>query len=437
MRWAWTALAFVALAAPAAAHADAGWTCGASAGWVASGGQRADAAGLGGDPCPQATGAAAGATNAGGRLSASGTLTVDGGPPSQTTDTRTPKASLDAGSLTIQTSDGKLVVNASNLHDEAQGDCEPSHKPRFASTSSIGSVTLDGRPIDSKHDYSEPGVGVNGAPLFGKITIRFGETAATPDGGVVRRALHVIVTDRNGNVVFEAAGGEVAAGRDGDVCAPPPVCPPGTQPQQGRCVQIQVTPLPPPPPPPPQLPVTPPGVVAPKPHPKPKPRPRSRGCVDTTARVGQVSDRRLIAATLCLLNEARAQHHLRKLRLNPQLGRAAAYHARAMVAGKYFAHDEPAGPSFVDRVLRSGYLNRYGRWKVGENLGWGWGSGGTPRALVKAWMRSAPHRRNILNAFFRDVGIAVHHGAPTQRRRPQRITYVVDFGGFQLARRTR
>jgi uncharacterized protein YkwD len=103
-----------------------------------------------------------------------------------------------------------------------------------------------------------------------------------------------------------------------------------------------------------------------------------------------------------------------------------------MVAQQFFEHDEPSGLRFVDRVLRSGYMQRYGRWRVGENLGWGWAAGGTPRAMVAAWMRSAPHRRNMLNPRFKDVGVAVRAGAPKPQSRRQPVTYVIDFGGFQL-----
>jgi uncharacterized protein YkwD len=426
-----TALAGVVIALALAPAADAApaWTCGASAGWLASAGTRTDAPGPGGEPCPQASAAAAPASNGGGNLTASGTLAVDGGPASQTTDTRRPRATADAKSLTIRSADGKLVVDAQKLHAEAEGGCDANRAPQLTSASALGNVMLNGRHIDSGSDYSEPGVGVNGAPLFGKITIKFGEVVAS-DAAVVRRALHVIVTDRDGNVVFEAVGGEVSVGRDGTVCDPPPICPPGTEPRDGRCVTIEVTPLPVPPAP---VPPGAPGASPQKQQPKAKPRSkkrRRRGCTDTTARVRHVSNRRLAAATLCLMNLQRRRRHLRPLRMSNDLSLAAARHARSMVAGRYFSHDEPGGPGFLDRVLHSGYLARYGRWRIGENLGWGWGPGGTPRALVAAWMRSRQHRRNILNPRFHDVGIAVRPGSPRQSRRSQPATYVIDFGGF-------
>jgi len=436
-RWIATALLSVGLiaatAAPAAA--DPAWKCSANPGWVAAG-SRGDAPGAGGEPCPITQTGAQPAGASGATLTASGSVAVDGGQASQTTDTRKPQASVDLRQLTIRNPDGSLVLTAARIIGQAQGSCDANRNPQFTSSSSLDTVTLNGRPVDTRSDYSEPGVGVNGAPLLGKITIKFGEVAAG-DAGLERRALHLIVTDKDGNVVFEAVAGDVTAGRDGAVCEPPPVCPPGTQPQQGRCVDVTVTPLPPPPAPPPPLPPPPSGGGGPTPHPSPSPSPspRTRGCADTAARVGQVPDRRLVAATLCLMNVQRRRHHLRRLRLSRQLSLAAARHVRSMIAGRYFAHDEPAGPTFLDRVLHSGYLQRYGRWSIGENLGWGWGSGGTPRAMVAAWMRSPPHRRNILNARFRDVGIALRAGTPRPHGRRQSITYVIDFGGFQLVGR--
>src|SRR4051812_23457028 len=246
-------LIMICFLAPAGADAAPAWTCSGSTGWLAAGGQRIDAPGIGGDPCPSSQSSTAGASGPPGSLAASGTLTADGGSPSQTTDARQPRAQIDAGSLAIRNSDGKLVVTASKLSEQATGSCDANRNPTFASSGTPGAVTLNGRTIDTSRDYSEPGLGANGAPLFGKITIHFNEVAAS-DSGISRRAIHVVVTDRNGVVVFEAVAGEVAAGRDGSVCDPPPVCPPGQEPRSGRCVDVDVTPLPQPPPAAPPLP---------------------------------------------------------------------------------------------------------------------------------------------------------------------------------------
>jgi uncharacterized protein YkwD len=425
------AVAWFALPA-VAAHADAGWSCGASAGWLAASGQQANAPAIGGLPCPVTRAAASGVTGPQGSLAASGSLSVDGGSGSQTTDARRPETMVHADSLAIRNPDGKLTLTASKLAVDAIGSCDANRQPSFASTSNPGAVTLNGRPINTSQDYSEAGIGVNGAPLFGKITIHFNELAKT-DTGITRRAIHLVVTDRNGAVVFEAVAGEVSVGRDGPVCDPPPVCPPGQQPQAGRCVDITVTPLPPPPPPAPPLPGS--GVPAPSPGaPAPQPHKKKQsGCRYGDALAGQASPRHLAAAVLCVLNVQRHLHHLSRLRSSADLSRAARRHAGDMVRRRYFSHTEPNGVSVVDRVLHSGYLARYGHWRIGENLGWGWGYGASPRAIVAAWMRSPTHRRNILNPRFHDVGVAVAIGSPRMPK-PRSITYVIDFGGFQLLR---
>jgi uncharacterized protein YkwD len=355
---------------------------------------------------------------------------VAGGAESQTTDTRRPSATISANSLEIHNSDDSLVVTASNLSAQASGSCDQNRVPRFASSGSPGAVTLNHRPIDTSRDYTEPGLGGgNGAPLFGEITIRFNEVT-TSDTGITRNEIHVVVTDHSGAVVFEAVGGTVSAGRDGPVCDPPPVCPPGQEPQAGKCVDVIVTPLPPTP--------------APAPTPVPEPgRPptnptfpqagvpvKTKGCRDVNAQAGRVPTRRLMRSTLCLLNNVRRGRHLPRLRLNAELSAAATRQGRDMLKRRYFAHEGPSGPTLTDRILRSGYLRRFGAWTLGENIGWGWRSYGTPRAIVAGWMRSPGHRRNIVSRKFRDIGIAVIVGDPLGHRR-KALLYVTDFGGFR------
>jgi uncharacterized protein YkwD len=129
------------------------------------------------------------------------------------------------------------------------------------------------------------------------------------------------------------------------------------------------------------------------------------------------------------MNVERRAHHLRGLRSREGLSRAAAGHARDMVQRRFFSHTTPDGRGLLDRILHSGYLRRFGSWRIGENLGWGWGRGASPRLIVRAWMRSPGHRRNILARRFNDAGTAVVLGSPGPRKSGS-ITYVVDFGGF-------
>jgi len=52
-------------------------------------------------------------------------------------------------------------------------------------------------------------------------------------------------------------------------------------------------------------------------------------------------------------------------------------------------------------VLRS----RPGRWRVAENLAWGTGARGTAAGIVRAWLASPGHRRNLLRPGFRRIGL--------------------------------
>ena len=130
--------------------------------------------------------------------------------------------------------------------------------------------------------------------------------------------------------------------------------------------------------------------------------------------------------TLCLLNHERSIRGLRRLRHDAKLGRAAAGHAGDMVAKHYFDHTSKSGASFVTRIKRTGWTRSRRSWTVGENIGYGEGSLGTPREIVKAWMHSAGHRQNILARQFKMIGIGVADGAPTGG---SGATYATDFGG--------
>ena len=58
---------------------------------------------------------------------------------------------------------------------------------------------------------------------------------------------------------------------------------------------------------------------------------------------------------------------------------------------------------------RVGYLScrSYG---YAENIHYGPGDWGSVRTIMKGWLDSAPHRRNILNSSYRDVGFGLRKG---------------------------
>lgn len=132
-------------------------------------------------------------------------------------------------------------------------------------------------------------------------------------------------------------------------------------------------------------------------------------------------------ATLCLLNARRHMYGERRLRVNAKLALAGLRHARDMVARQYFSHDEPSGPTFVQRIMQTNYVPPSASWALGENIAWADSFHATPREIVRYWMDSPDHRRNILTAKFREVGIAIVVGAP-ESSAGSAATYVTEFG---------
>ena len=138
-------------------------------------------------------------------------------------------------------------------------------------------------------------------------------------------------------------------------------------------------------------------------------------------------------ATLCLLNTERREHGLGRLRSNRRLAVAGTRHARDMVHRHYFSHDAPSGQDFADRIMKTDYVPANAAWNLGENLAWGRGDGGTPRAIVRAWMASPGHKANILSAKFREIGIGIVVGAPVPGA-ANAVTYATEFGRIRTHR---
>jgi uncharacterized protein YkwD len=128
------------------------------------------------------------------------------------------------------------------------------------------------------------------------------------------------------------------------------------------------------------------------------------------------------AATICLLNDIRRGKGLRPFNLNGKLSRASQRHTNAMTAHKFFAHGD-----FVGRIRSARYLSGAHGWTVGENIAWGSWDYATPASIVDGWMHSPPHRHNILNGKFREIGIGVSRGAPVSGQ-DRAATYGTDFG---------
>ncbi len=133
-------------------------------------------------------------------------------------------------------------------------------------------------------------------------------------------------------------------------------------------------------------------------------------------------------AVLCLLNNTRRRHGLHRLRLNSELHRAARGHTGYMRRHDCFDHQCSGEASISGRLYAVHYLKSgLRRWLYGENLAYGVRHWASPKALMKAWMHSPPHRDNILNPAFRDIGIGIAWGTPSNKHADGAI-YTTDFG---------
>lgn len=130
--------------------------------------------------------------------------------------------------------------------------------------------------------------------------------------------------------------------------------------------------------------------------------------------------------TLCLINDQRATAGLAPVTEQAQLTKASAAYSGLMVKEQFFAHVSPEGSELTDRLTDVGYLGHPGSWMVGENIAWGESYLATPAEIVKAWMNSPPHRANILNGDYEEIGLGIAIGTPSTPN--PGATYTTDFG---------
>jgi hypothetical protein len=104
-----------------------------------------------------------------------------------------------------------------------------------------------------------------------------------------------------------------------------------------------------------------------------------------------------------LTNEARASHGLGTVRSNSALTKAAQAKANDMIAHQYFAHISPTKVTPWYWFSQAGY--RYT--SAGENLAIDYVSS---EDVVAAWLASPSHRKNLLQAKYKDIGVAVATG---------------------------
>lgn len=104
-----------------------------------------------------------------------------------------------------------------------------------------------------------------------------------------------------------------------------------------------------------------------------------------------------------LVNGERRKRGLKPLRENLRLSKVAEAKSRDMRDNKYFEHVSPRFGTFGNMVRKAGIKFSL----VGENIAKGIA---TPTAVMKAWMNSPGHRRNILSPRVNQIGVGYASG---------------------------
>jgi uncharacterized protein YkwD len=134
-------------------------------------------------------------------------------------------------------------------------------------------------------------------------------------------------------------------------------------------------------------------------------------------------------ATMCLVNQARTQHHMTALLPNTDLQETAEAHNDDMIANRYFAQRGASGVTLLSRVRLTGYFaDNPSSCLVGQDIAWGTGYLATPSAIVASWTSSPAVLANILQAYT-ETGVAIRAEVPGSLSGGQLgATYTQDFG---------
>jgi uncharacterized protein YkwD len=114
--------------------------------------------------------------------------------------------------------------------------------------------------------------------------------------------------------------------------------------------------------------------------------------------------RALLSEAIQLINAERARAGLARLSPSSELQTAAQNHACDSARRDKMGHRGSDGSTFDGRARKAGY--RFST--INENVAYGYP---TARQIVAGWMASPPHRRNILAARTRDIGMGLAQAA--------------------------
>jgi uncharacterized protein YkwD len=118
----------------------------------------------------------------------------------------------------------------------------------------------------------------------------------------------------------------------------------------------------------------------------------------------------LKAQLLTEINNLRREQGLTPLKASVALAAAAREQSVSMARHGFFAHSSYNGSPFWKRVATRYRRPAAGSWSVGENLVWR-SPKLSARAALTLWLQSPPHRQNLLNPVWREVGIAAVHAS--------------------------
>ena len=124
-----------------------------------------------------------------------------------------------------------------------------------------------------------------------------------------------------------------------------------------------------------------------------------------------LSQRAASRTMLCLTNYARVHAGLPPLKPAPSLQRAGRAKLAADISCNEFSHT-PCGKPFS--VVFAPYLAGARGYQIGENIAWGTGDYGSARETMSEWLNSTGHRKNILTAAFRNLGVGYLPGQTFQ-----------------------
>lgn len=106
---------------------------------------------------------------------------------------------------------------------------------------------------------------------------------------------------------------------------------------------------------------------------------------------------------LYIVNQERVQYNLDVLTQNEDLQNAAQAKADYLMTEQFFSHTGKNGEPFSTWVKQTNYAYL----RIGENLAIFFANN---EEVVQAWLNSETHRKNILNPYYSETGLAISHG---------------------------